>query len=285
VTDDTRRPYTSEGAWQLDGRGKDKRHGGQPRNADAGTTRNLRNVWTFPTQPYSGSHFATFPEELVIRCIQAATSEKGCCAKCGAPWGRITNNTVIGRTGFDGVDRGTDARGIRVRCGEAAKDTLGWRPTCSHDAPTIPCLVLDPFVGSGTTCLVAFSMGRRAIGCDISQPYLHLAQQRIPPMADYGFIQLAENTAPLRSLENNPPEVLQPSFEAISPVSHSPDLCRSTPPEQSTAQEGVALRSELCAQTPNLPTFLADRQETRDSDHRAGTPLGQGRIDLRPGRS
>lgn len=35
--------------------------------------RNLRNVWTFATQPYSGAHFATFPAELVIRCLQAAT--------------------------------------------------------------------------------------------------------------------------------------------------------------------------------------------------------------------
>ena len=35
--------------------------------------RNLRNVWTFATQPYKGAHFATFPVELVIRCLQAAT--------------------------------------------------------------------------------------------------------------------------------------------------------------------------------------------------------------------
>lgn len=35
--------------------------------------RNIRNVWTFPTQPYKGAHFATFPEELPRRCILAAT--------------------------------------------------------------------------------------------------------------------------------------------------------------------------------------------------------------------
>lgn len=33
--------------------------------------RNLRNVWTIPTQPFSGAHFATFPAELVERCIKA----------------------------------------------------------------------------------------------------------------------------------------------------------------------------------------------------------------------
>src|SRR5579862_8656497 len=42
-----------------------------PRPSDG--KRNLRNVWTFSTQPYSGAHFATFPVELVIRCLSAAT--------------------------------------------------------------------------------------------------------------------------------------------------------------------------------------------------------------------
>src|ERR1019366_7547216 len=42
---------------------------------DKSAGRNLRNVWTFPTQPYKGAHFATFPTELVIRCLQAATKD------------------------------------------------------------------------------------------------------------------------------------------------------------------------------------------------------------------
>lgn len=36
-------------------------------------TRNARTVWTIPTQPFAGAHFATFPEELVKRCILAGT--------------------------------------------------------------------------------------------------------------------------------------------------------------------------------------------------------------------
>ena len=39
------------------------------------STRNLRNVWTFPTQPYREAHFATFPEALPEKCIKAATKE------------------------------------------------------------------------------------------------------------------------------------------------------------------------------------------------------------------
>ena len=37
------------------------------------TDRNLRNVWTIATTPYSDAHFATFPLELPLRCIRIGT--------------------------------------------------------------------------------------------------------------------------------------------------------------------------------------------------------------------
>ncbi|MGH2799335.1 MAG: DNA methyltransferase, partial [Thermoleophilaceae bacterium] len=40
-------------------------------------------------------------------------------------------------------------------------------------------LVLDPFVGSGTTLLVARAAGRRAVGIDIHEPYLVEAAERL----------------------------------------------------------------------------------------------------------
>jgi modification methylase len=39
--------------------------------------------------------------------------------------------------------------------------------------------VLDPFVGTGTTCAVAKSMGRRYVGIDINPAYLSTAQARV----------------------------------------------------------------------------------------------------------
>ena len=39
--------------------------------------------------------------------------------------------------------------------------------------------VLDPFVGTGTTCAVAKSMGRRYVGIDINPAYVRMAQDRI----------------------------------------------------------------------------------------------------------
>jgi DNA modification methylase len=39
----------------------------------AQTSRNKRSVWHVATQPYSGSHFATFPEALIEPCILAGS--------------------------------------------------------------------------------------------------------------------------------------------------------------------------------------------------------------------
>ena len=55
-----------------------------------------------------------------------------------------------------------------------------WRPTCACDAgDPIPCLVLDPFSGAGTSVMVALRLGRRAIGIDLSESYTEMARKRI----------------------------------------------------------------------------------------------------------
>lgn len=81
------------------------------------STRNRRSVWTVPTEPYSGAHFATFPSALIEPCILA-----------GCPAGG---------------------------------------------------LVLDPFMGSGTTAMVAQRLGRRWLGIDIDERNLELQRDRI----------------------------------------------------------------------------------------------------------
>lgn len=48
----THREGREESAWPLD-------------------TRNKRSVWTVPTKPFSGAHFAVFPPELIIPCVLA----------------------------------------------------------------------------------------------------------------------------------------------------------------------------------------------------------------------
>lgn len=40
-------------------------------------------------------------------------------------------------------------------------------------------VVLDPFVGSGTTAIAAHQLGRRYIGYDVSPEYCKLAERRL----------------------------------------------------------------------------------------------------------
>ena len=86
-------------------------HGWQPTEF-----RNKRSVWTVNPKPYSGAHFAVFPEELIEPCILA-----------GAPVGGI---------------------------------------------------VLDPFMGSGTTAQVSQNLGRQYIGCELNPEYGKLQKKR-----------------------------------------------------------------------------------------------------------
>lgn len=79
-------------------------------------TRNRRSVWTVPTQPYAGAHFAVFPAALIEPCVLA-----------------------------------------------------GSRPGD---------VVLDPFMGSGTTAQVAQALGRQWIGCELNTEYAPLQQAR-----------------------------------------------------------------------------------------------------------
>lgn len=82
---------------------------------------NKRSVWTVPTRPYKGAHFATFPAELIEPCILAGS-----------------------------------------RAGD---------------------VVLDPFMGSGTTAGVALKHGRQYLGCELNPEYGRLQAERIASLA------------------------------------------------------------------------------------------------------
>jgi len=57
--------------------------------------------------------------------------------------------------------------------------TVGWNPSCSCGADTIPCTVLDPFLGSGTTAMVAKQFNRHYVGIELNPEYLAIAQRRV----------------------------------------------------------------------------------------------------------
>lgn len=97
-------------------------------------------------------HYAAFPSEIPRRAILAGTSERGACVECGTPWRRVAGQ-------------------------EWAPDCP---PSCNADTfETRPCVVLDPFSGTGTTALTADRLGRVGVGIELSERYAALSRARI----------------------------------------------------------------------------------------------------------
>lgn len=168
-------------------------------------SRNKRSVWTVASSGYAGAHFACFPPKLILPCILAGTSAKGCCAKCGAPYKRILEkertatrpgeNTKVkeheksqntpGKLPFSekSTQRRLPGEVVGNRDPErhvTTTKTTGWESTCDCGSDEVkPCVVIDPFLGSGTSIAVALSKNRRAIGIELNPEYIELAEQRI----------------------------------------------------------------------------------------------------------
>ena len=194
-----------DGRNNANGHRGDRTFPGQPDNggtnlggAEGG--RNLRNVWNIATQPYAGAHFATFPEKLVEPCIRAGTSEKGACPECGAGWRRVVEKEKKPRGDAFGVKNvGEHDHG---QAGSEYQEivkatTTGWRPGCSCEAAEPrPCIVLDPFAGSGTVGIVAYQLGREFVGIDLAGGDAdlggHTAHDRITAAREGGR-QMAEH--------------------------------------------------------------------------------------------
>lgn len=142
--------------------------------------RNRRSVWAIATRPYAGAHFAVFPPALVEPCILAGTSQQGHCPECGARWVRQVDRTPMV---IDKSSRNQE-RGTRTGCSgqmlePASSVTTGWAPSCDCGCDPVPDVVLDPFMGSGTTAAVAIENGLHFTGCELNQEYKPLQDQRI----------------------------------------------------------------------------------------------------------
>lgn len=146
--------------------------------------RNRRTVWEIPTQPTPEAHFATFPEALVEPCIKAGTSERGACPECGAPWRRVVEKGG-GTTGASWHDHSNDLKRGQVGPSSSTprdyyRRDIGWQPSCTCGTEeTVPCIVLDPFGGSGTVAKVARDLGRSSILIEINPEYVQIAKKRL----------------------------------------------------------------------------------------------------------
>lgn len=121
--------------------------------------KNPGDVWLLPTAAYRGAHHAVYPERLIEKPILATCPEKVCLG-CGAPWLRPRQPPQ------DGTAAASRPRPPTQQCG------------CSR-AGTRPGIVLDPFIGSGTTAVVAEHHRREWLGIEINAELAALAEQRI----------------------------------------------------------------------------------------------------------
>ena len=152
------------------------------RKAEQAETRNRRSVWTITPKPYRGAHFAVMPPDLAELCILAGTSKRGCCPACGKPWERVVERSAATPGQKPGYTFNCTKRHDGDRAGswtDHTTATLGWQPGCKCSAGLpVPCTVLDPFGGSGTTGEVAASEGRKAILIELNPEYVKLAKNR-----------------------------------------------------------------------------------------------------------
>ncbi|MFR9772425.1 DNA-methyltransferase [Nocardia sp. SC052] len=117
--------------------------------------KNPGDVWPLATANHRGEHHAMFPLSLATRAVQAGCPEARC-THCRQPWRRQV---------------------IRALGGLATRTALG--PICECGAPSEPGLVVDPFMGSGTTAVAAEDLSRDWLGIELNPSFAALANARI----------------------------------------------------------------------------------------------------------
>jgi site-specific DNA-methyltransferase (adenine-specific) len=112
--------------------------------------KNPGDVWSMGVSNFRGAHFATFPTTLVERMIRAGCPERRC-VTCHAPWVRPLDRDRLATP----------------------------RPTCTHSDGSEPGIVLDPFMGAGSTALAARALGRDWLGIELNPIFRRLANDRL----------------------------------------------------------------------------------------------------------
>lgn len=118
--------------------------------------KNPGDVWTIATSRATPGFHAAYPEALAYRAIRAGCPERTCLA-CGKPWRRAR------------LVRGLGHLAVVGELTQACVCDAGWQPG----------LVLDPFMGSGTTAVAAEQLDRDWLGVELNPDFVTLAEDRI----------------------------------------------------------------------------------------------------------
>ncbi|MCU1479807.1 MAG: methylase [Subtercola sp.] len=117
--------------------------------------KNPGDVWSIPTSVWRGAHHAVFPVALAERAITAGCPQR-ICGECRAPY----------------------IRRIKRLGAVAVKSKFMTACECS-DGSSTPGVVLDPFMGAGTTAIAAERLGRDWLGVELNPEFAALAVSRI----------------------------------------------------------------------------------------------------------
>src|SRR6266481_2958837 len=107
-------------------------------------------------------------------------------------------------------------------------------------------LVLDPFLGGGTTLLTAFRLRRHALGCELSLDYINLSIRRICSNLVQVALSLSVVEISFSSLDFSVDPLTDPMDRSNSDVARH-GLCRG----RTSARPASA--SECCCMSPQLP--------------------------------
>ena len=154
--------------------------------------RNKRCVWVINTKPFKEAHFAVYPEKLCEIPIKAGCPEF-ICKKCGKARKKIYKGTssqafnIRVRDAKEGRIKHSDRKASEeeiknyqegiTHVGEGKK-FIGYTD-CNCNMGFESGVVLDPFMGSGTTAIVALKQRKRFIGIELNSDYIKMANKRI----------------------------------------------------------------------------------------------------------
>jgi DNA modification methylase len=111
-------------------------------------------------------------------------------------------------------------------------------------------LVLDPFIGSGTTALAAMRQGRRCLGFDISDHYVQLAERRVAEQRErqrQADLQAAARAAQMQ-LQDDAPE-----GKLVAPAALTEDRVQAKAPARAVVRAGARRQQRELARASPIP--------------------------------
>jgi DNA modification methylase len=154
--------------------GKDINYGKQGRNK--------RCVWLISTTQFPEAHFAVYPEKLIEIPIKAGCPEF-ICKKCGKARIKILEPTeeykkYLGQGNLEEHHAGQETK-TKFKVKTNAEYKIKGYTDCGCNAGFESGIVLDPFIGSGTTAEEALKQRKRFIGIELKQEYIDMANKRL----------------------------------------------------------------------------------------------------------